>query len=370
MLYLDHAGSALVNPEIAQRYPDTCRQFPINPHGGTRQAERCRRAALDAARRLLGCLNAPEEQADVIWTSGGTEALNLAIRQVQPPQPLQAIAADAAAHPAMLASAQERAEREHLPLHLISPLQPQDWERLPPRTLACVCHANNETGAILNPQDIRRRLHRDAILVLDAAQSLGRLPLDFRTLGADLISLSSRKIGGPAPIGALIVRKPIRLLPLILGGGQQRGLRSGTLDVVGTVLFADAAQLACNALQPHAAAIRQLADRLWHGLDALAARHPHVRISPPDALPAIASFALPGFEGAVIKRLLAENHDIVIGTGSACSAETGHTSHVLKAMGLPDDIARAALRVSFSHDNSPDDIDTLLDALAHTLDDY
>ena len=370
MIYLDHAGSALVNPTLAQRYPDYCRQFPINPHGGTKQAEHCRRAALDAARRLLGCLNAPEEQTDVIWTSGGTEALNLAIRQVQPPFPLQAIAVDAAAHPAMLASAQERAEREHLPLHLISPLRPQDWEQLPPHTLACLCHANNETGAILNPQDIRRRLHHDAILVLDAAQSLGRLPLDFRTLGADLISLSSRKIGGPAPIGALVVRKPIRLLPLILGGGQQRGIRSGTLDVVGTILFADAAQLACTHLQAHAQAVRNLADRLWNGLAALAARHRHVRISPPDALPAIASFALPGFEGAVVKRLLAENHDIVIGTGSACSAETGHTSHVLKAMGLPDDLARAALRVSFSHDNSPDDIDRFHAALAQTLDDY
>lgn len=203
---------------------------------------------------------------------------------------------------------------------------------------------------------------------MDAAQSFGRLPLDWRTCGADFLALSARKLGGPAACGALVMRKSSSLQPLILGGGQQAGLRSGTLDVIGAAMFADVAQKACAELIANAQHIEHLAAHLWNGLQKLP--YDVERLSPHDAFPGIASLAIPGYEGAVIKRLLAQLHSIVIGTGSACSAEAGHTSHVLKAMNIPEKLARSALRVSFCADNTCSDIDAFLEALSQTLKDY
>lgn len=371
MIYLDYAGSGIVRPEIAARYVDYCTRYSLNPHGGTRQAEVCRRAVLEAEQRLLACLGIAEGTASVVWTSGGTEALNLVIRGLQAKAPL-AIYADAMAHPAMLESVKARVA---LTGENWRPVGPGVWDVMTAeRTegtvpLACVCHVNNETGEITDLRGIRQALGGAGVLVADAAQSFGKVPIDWGGARVDALTASSRKIGGPSAVGALVLRRGVAVSPLLVGGGQQRGLRSGTIDVIGAVMFADAAEAAFAEQARHMAQWQALSERLWDGLAAMG-RPEWVRLSPPGAFPGIALFAFRGYEGAVIKRLLAERHDIVIGTGSACSAESGKTSHVLAAHGVDKATARGALRVSFGPQTTADEVDALLSALAQTLAEY
>ena len=368
MIYLDYAASGLVRDEIANRYAVYCRDYSLNPHGGTMQAEACRRKVLDAEHRLLQCLGIRDGDAHVVWTSGGTEALNLAIRGGVDEQ--GGIFVDGAAHPAMLRPAEtcgnchrmavDGSGRIQLPLNGLSKT-----------SLVCVCHANNESGAVQDLLSVRKRI--DAAgggrLLVDAAQSFGKLPIPWRSAGIDLLAVSSRKIGGPASVGALVVRNGIQLRPLILGGGQQGGLRSGTVDVVGVTMFADAAELAVAEQDAVLDNIRRLNGLLWDGLKDFES-YGLVRLSPEDGSPYIASFAFKGYEGAVLKRIMAQNEGVVIGTGSACSAESGELSHVFKGMGFDDATVRGALRVSFGHGSQEGDVIAFLTALKRTLETY
>lgn len=368
MIYLDYAGSGLVRREVAERYVEYCDHYSLNPHGGTRQAETCRRAVLDAERRLLACLGIREGEATVIWTGGGTEALNMGIRGVNGPSSLHVVV-DGASHPAMLESAKYRCKERGEPLFSV---RAGGWNcvKVDGRALVCVCHVNNETGAIADFGQLRKYFGRDAIMIADGAQSFGKMPSGYWQSGRlDMLAVSSRKIGGPSSVGALIVRRGVSLSPLIVGGGQQKGLRSGTVDVVGAVMFADAAELAFAELETELRRLRELNDVVWGGVSSVCGER-FVRLSPPDGHPGIVSFALPGYEGAVVKRLLAECHDIVIGTGSACSAESGSTSHVLVDMGIDEKTARGALRVSMGHGTTRQDIQFFLDALKVVLATY
>ena len=368
MIYLDYAASGLVRDEIANRYAVYCRDYSLNPHGGTMQAEACRRKVLDAEHRLLQCLGIRDGDAHVVWTSGGTEALNLAIRGGVDEQ--GGIFVDGAAHPAMLRPAETCGSCHRMAVDGRGRIQlPQNC--LSKTSLVCVCHANNESGAVQDLLTSRKQI--DAAgggrLLVDAAQSFGKLPIPWRSAGIDLLAVSSRKIGGPASVGALVVRNGIQLRPLILGGGQQGGLRSGTVDVVGVTMFADAAELAVAEQDAVLDNIRRLNGLLWNGLKDFES-YGLVRLSPEDGSPYIASFAFKGYEGAVLKRIMAQDEGVVIGTGSACSAESGELSHVFKGMGFDDATVRGALRVSFGHGSQEGDVIAFLTALKRTLETY
>ena len=375
MIYLDYAGSGLPIQEVLSRYPKYCERYSLNPHGGTRQAEEARRAILLAERRLMKCMGIPEDEADVIWTSGGTEALNLAILGVQPDKD-NAWLVDATAHHAMLEPARHRAEVSGLPLVHLMPKRTGELE-LPLTPIAdaavcCVCQLNNETGAVQNLTAVRQSIGKSPLLIVDTCQGFGRIPLEWTTARVDIAVVSSRKIGGPASGGALIVRKGVRLTPLFFGGGQQHGLRPGTLDTVNILLFADAAELATDTdSTEHEKRLEKLNALLVNGLKelkkakyTLISQHGH-------AHPAICMFSFPGYEGAVLKRILADKYDIIVGTGSACSAEAGEPSHVLTAMGFDEKTIRGALRVSFSPTQTETHhITAFLEALKQTLDSY
>ena len=368
MIYLDYAASGLVRDEIANHYTVYCRDYSLNPHGGTMQAEACRRKILDAEHRLLQCLGIRDGDAHVVWTSGGTEALNLAIRGSFDEQ--GGIFVDAAAHPAMLRPAEACGHCHKMAVAGDGRIQlPQNG--LAKESLVCVCHANNESGAVQDLLSIRKLI--DAAgggrLLVDAAQSFGKLPIPWRSAGIDILAVSSRKIGGPASVGALVVRNGINLRPLILGGGQQGGLRSGTVDTVGVMMFADAAEMAVAEQNAVCDKIRQLNELLWNGLASFE-KYGLVRLSPEAGSPYIASFAFEGYEGAVLKRILAQNENIVISTGSACSAESGELSHVFKGMGFDDATVRGALRVSFGHGSQEGDVIAFLAGLKRTIEAY
>ena len=376
MLNLDHAAATDVLPEVLAAHAELCRTHVANPHGTTRYGEACRRAIARAERDVLGCLRIPEEEGRVIWTSGGTEAANQSVLGSSRFVGKGGVLVDPAAHPAMLEPCRmlERETVSGVGSFALSGagelVLPEVAPSLPCR-LAAVCHVNNETGAVADLVVLRRWLDRfcpGARLAVDAVQTFGKLPIPWREARIDLLALSARKLGGPTGVGALVVRRGVEVEPLLHGGGQQRGLRAGTLDTVGIVEFAMAAQIRCaRAVQELACAGRLNAEMrraltLWDG-------PAPVFLSPDEASPWILCLAFPGYEGALTMRLLAER-DVLVGTGSACSAESAETSHVLAAMGVGAKVSRAALRVSFGSSSTMEDVATFVDALRSVFADW
>jgi cysteine desulfurase len=370
-IYLDHAAATAVRPEVLAEHTSLCQRFVPNPHGTTRQSEAARRAVADAERRLLAALGVDWREAQVIWTSGGTEADNLACAGVLcRAAPDAACLVDAGAHAAMLEPCQRAATCGEIPLDKAGALQLDslDWSSA---DLVAVCQVNNETGAVADLPRLRRAMAdggSQALLAVDAVQAVGKIPIPWREARLDLVALSARKIGGPRSVGALLVRRGVALQPLLVGGGQQRGVRAGTVDVVGALEFASAAELAIREQEEHATHCRLLAAQIREGVMSI----PGLRIcvvSPDHAVPHIVALSLPGYEAAVLMRLLAEE-DVVVGAGSACHAESAETSHVLRAMGHDELTARGLLRISLGADSSAADVEALLVALRRVLRNY
>lgn len=353
LVYLDHAAATPVRSALLAGHAARCAQFVANPHGTTRQSEACRRAVAEAERRLLAALGIDWREAQVVWTSGGTEADNLACLGVIR-RSATTVLVDAGAHAAMLEPCRQAAVCREVPLDDQGALRlgEVDWATA---DLVAVCQVNNETGAVAD-LPVLRAVSR-ALLAVDAVQALGKVPIPWREARLDLVAVSSRKIGGPAGVGALIVRRGVALQPLFFGGGQQQGLRPGTVDVVGVTEFSLAAEAAVAEQAGHAARCRHLANRVRMALAG------EVRfLSPETGVPHILALSLPGYDGAVLMRLLAEQ-DVVVGAGSACHAESAETSHVLRAMGCDEATARGQLRISFGPDSTEADVDRLVAAL-------
>jgi cysteine desulfurase len=241
--------------------------------------------------------------------------------------------------------------------------------------LVSVMLANNETGVVQDMATIAELVHAaGAILHVDAAQALGRVAVDVDAMGIDLASFSAHKFHGPKGSGALFVRRRgrmVRVEPLVFGGGQERGLRSGTLDVPGIVGLAEAARLATAGLDTDVPRMRILRDRLW---ESLAAHVPGIELNGP-ALHATDDRGLPvrlannlnvrvpGVDGqSLLATLAAEG--LAVSSGSACSSENPRPSHVLVALGLDDDQARASLRFGLSRFTTHDDVDDAADRIA------
>ena len=221
--------------------------------------------------------------------------------------------------------------------------------------------ANNETGVIQPVAEVASRAHgAGAWMHSDAVQALGKLPVDCRAAGLDLMSLSAHKIYGPQGAGALVVDPAVDLVPLQRGGGQERGLRGGTENLAGIVGFGAAAALAAEELAARRDRAEALLARLRSGLRALDG----VTLFAADAprLPNTLSFALEGIDGETL--LLALDRDgLAVSSGSACHSGTGEPSHVLTAMGVPTDVARGAIRISVGQASEAAEIDALLTAL-------
>jgi cysteine desulfurase len=243
----------------------------------------------------------------------------------------------------------------------------------PATDLVSVHWVQNETGVVQELAAVRRLLADrapQALLHVDAVQGAAKLPLPWREARLDLVSIAGHKLHGPPGVGALLVRRGAEPTPLLLGGGQQDGLRSGSLDAIGIQQLALAVMYLAARQAELAGAIGALNRALRDGLARLTDRHGRpVRlriVSPEQASPWIVSFALPGYQGAVLARALGE-HDVLVGTGSACASETNQPSPVLLAMGLSRDEAFGALRVSFGTQNTPDDVTRCLAALQAVL---
>lgn len=374
-VYFDHAATTSLAPEaLAALTRELSRTGnPSSLHGSGRRA---RRAVEDAREALAAAAGA--HPSEVIFTSGGTEADNLAVkglfwaRRDADPRRTR-ILCSTVEHPAVLDTVEwlerhEGAEVRWLPVDgdgvvELAVLAAELADGPESIALVTVMWANNEVGTIQPIEDIVERAHSAGVPVhSDAVQAFGSLPVDFRASGLDAMSVSGHKIGGPVGVGALLLGRSVKLTPVQHGGGQERDVRSGTLDTASIAAFAAAAEAAVAGLPAEAERIAGLRDRLVEGVrDRVPAA---VLRGAPGAgrLPGNAHFTFPGCEGDSLLFLL-DLAGVESSTGSACTAGVPRPSHVLLAMGLDEDTARGAQRFTLGHSSTEADVDALLTAL-------
>jgi cysteine desulfurase len=305
-----------------------------------------------------------------VFTSGGTEADNLAIKGLALANPRgRHLVVSPVEHEAVLEAA-DALRRLHgfavdeAAVDSTGTVTAEALGRVirTDTTLVSVQLANNEVGTVNPIAELARVAHDAGALVhTDAVQAAGWLPLSLDALGADAMSLAGHKVGAPKGTGALIVRGRLPLEPVLHGGGQERGRRSGTENVAGAVAFATALRLAEAGRTDAAARVARLTDRFRELVaaavpGAIATGHPVHR------LPGTVSYVFPGTAGEAVLLEL-ERRDVIVSSGSACAAGSDEPSHVLTAMGFDAEVARTAVRFSFGADTTADDIDAAAAAL-------
>lgn len=379
-VYLDNQATTPLDPRVLDAMlPYFTEQFG-NPHSESHVYGRNAAAAVEAARAdIARLLNA--DPREIVFTSGATESNNLALKgaarfaRAHPPggpdrtKPRDRIVTLATEHKCVLESA-AALEREGFAVSHV-PVEPSGLlsldrlaAALDERTLiVSVMAAHNEIGVIQPLAEIGALCRSRSVLFhTDAAQAFGKIPLDVEAMKVDLLSISGHKIYGPKGIGALYVRRRprVRLLPLIDGGGQERGLRSGTLPAPLCVGLGRAAALAAAGMEAETARLRELRDRLQ---SRLLRRVPGLRVN------GDARHRLPGnlnlsFPGLTAPELITACPGVAMSTGSACTSATVEPSYVLRALGLPDALANGSIRLGLGRFTTPEEVEFAADALA------
>lgn len=370
-VYLDHAATSPMPDEVLAAYTDALRLVgnPASIHGAGQAARELLESGREAIARALGA-----DPVEVVLTSGGTESINLAVKGMFWARNAHArrprIIAPLGEHHATLDAVEWLGRHEDARIDWVE-LDGEGRIRLDalaaalavdPDEVALVTAlwANNEVGTLQPVADIVELAHRYGVPVhLDAVAAFGQVPIDVHAVGADAVSISAHKVGGPVGVGALVLARTATVEPLLHGGDQQRG-RSGTQDAAGASAFGVAASRAVGELPlTRVAALR---DRLVAGVLA-SVDGAVLRGAPGEGrLPGNAHFTFAGADGDALLYLL-DASGIAVSTGSACQAGVPELSHVLLAMGVPEAEARGALRITLGHDTSDADIDALLAAL-------
>jgi cysteine desulfurase len=379
-VYLDHAATTPMLPTAIDAYARAMGAVgnPSSIHTPGQQAKRLLEEARETIAGTLGC-----DPIEVVFTSGGTEAVNLAIKGIfwgRRGEGRTRILVPEGEHHATMDAVQwladdEGAVVEWLPLDGAGRVRPASVENALERhddiALATMLWANNEVGTIGPVREVATMTARAGVpLHVDAVSAYGHLPIDFAgeraasgsdAAGLVALSVSAHKIGGPVGAGALVLSRSGSVVPLIHGGGQQRQVRSGTQDVGAAVSFAAAAAVtAGEGLGDEAARVAALRERLVAGV---ASAVPDAVLSGSDpVLPGTAHFTFPGCEGDSLLFLL-DAAGVAVSTGSACQAGIPEPSHVLLAMGRTEAEARGALRVSLGASTTASDVDAFLAAL-------
>lgn len=361
--YLDWNATTPLNPAVLDAMMPWLTGRHGNPssrHEYGRQA----RAAVDEARaRVAAAVGA--HASEVIFTSGGSESNNLFIKGVTGFFKPSCIAVSAIEHPCVREPALQLRRQgwtvREIAVDAQGRVDRSDWLQvlaLRP-VLASVMLANNESGVVQDVATLAAEAHRSGVLLhTDAVQALGKMPVDFRSLGVSALSLSAHKLGGPVGAGALVVDKRVELLPLIAGGGQERGLRSGTENVAAIVGFGKAAELAVAAQVSEAERLVRLRDELEHALTGFGAQ---VFGRAAERLPNTSFFAIEGLDGETLVGRL-DRAGFACASGSACSSANPEPSHTLLSMGVEPELARNALRVSLGRSTTETDIRNFLAA--------
>ncbi len=370
-IYLDHHATTPTDPRVsAAMEPYFTERFGNAASASHVFGWRAEAAVEDARERLAAAIGAGEGR-EIVFTSGTTEADNLALKGIARAQRSHRdhlITAETE-HPAVLeccaALESEGFRVTVLPVDRFGLVDPDDVRRaIGARTaLVSVMAANGEIGVLQPLAEIGQICREQGVLFhTDAAQAVGKIPIDVEALGVDLLSMCAHKLYGPPGIGALYVRnrRPrIRLEPLFHGGGQERGFRSGSLSLPLIVGFAEAVDLCLGSLEDESARLQQLRDLLWlrlrEGLEDLQQNgHPQRR------LPGNLNVAFPGVQA---DGLIASLRDVALSSGSACSSASPEPSRVLRALGLSDALSRASLRFGLGRWNTGEEIEWVAERL-------
>lgn len=371
-IYADNAATTAMSPAAIEALFQCIHNTDGNPSSLHSAGQRAAETLAEARGRIaarLGC-----EPSELIFTSGGSEADNQALRgaaRLGAAKGKKHIVSTAFEHHAVLHTLR-RLEQEGftvtlLDVHedgIITPEQVRAAIR-PDTCLVSVMYANNEIGTIQPIAEIGRVCREAGVLFhTDAVQAVGHLPVDVRAQNIDLLSLSAHKFHGPKGVGALYVRRGLRLDPLIEGGAQERGRRAGTENLPAIVGMAAALDEACDKMDRTTAHLLPLRDKLIAGLAAI----PHGALNG-DAqrrLPGNVSFCFEGIEGESLLLLL-DDKGICASSGSACTSGSLDPSHVLLAIGRPHDVAHGSLRLSLGEDVTEEEIDYLIGAVTETV---
>ena len=362
-IYLDHAATTPLRPEVRDAMlPYFGERFgnPSSVHRWGREA----RAALDEARaRLAAVIGA--RPAEIVFTRGGTEADNLAVFGRVRCGKGAPVVCSAFEHKAVLSAAQVAVAGPALHLLPVNPDGTVDEGALPsllePRPcVVSVMWVNNEVGSIQPIEQLAVQCREAGVpFHTDAVQALGKLSVRVDEVPVALLSISAHKIGGPKGVGALFIRRGTAVAPFIHGGGQERGLRSGTEDVAGAMGLAVAAELADSEREDNMQRIGTLRDRLEA---ALRERVPHlvVNAAAGPRVPTISNISVPGTEAETLLPAL-DMEGIAVSSGSACSSGAFAASSVLLAMGVPEELARASIRFSLGRQTTSEEIDRVIE---------
>jgi len=359
-IYLDYNATTPIDPRVAEAMTPFLTSGFGNP-SSTHMEGRKAKAALEGARaKVAGCLGCRTEE--VVFTSGGSESNNLAIRGVVEAQGGGHVVTSAVEHPAVLevVRALEVEGRIELtvvgvdPRGRVDPAEVVDTLR-DDTVLVSLMLANNEVGTLQPVRELAEACRsRGVVLHTDAAQAVGKIPVDVADLGIDLLSVAGHKLYAPKGIGALYLRDGVRIVPQIRGAGHERGLRAGTENVLLAVGLGTASDLVHSEVEAEYERLTRLRDRLvaqlGAGFDALVEHGDPVR-----RLPNTASVAFPGFEASTLLCELGD--EVAASAGAACHADGVHASHVLDAMGIDADLARATVRLSVGRLTTSDEID-------------
>ncbi|RXT13536.1 cysteine desulfurase family protein [Ammoniphilus sp. CFH 90114] len=364
MIYFDNGATTAPHPEVVETMRSVLQNYYGNPsslhHLGV-ESEKILNQSRQLAAKFLGV-----QPGEVVFTSGATESNNMAIKGIafRYQNRGKHIVTTAIEHPAVYDVCKQLEEFGFeltvLPVNQEGVVNLEDLESAirSDTVLVSVMHVNNEVGSVQPLAEIGRILKKYPKLFfhVDAVQGFGKLPVDPRGWGADLVSLSAHKFHGPKGTGLLYVRKGVDLYPLMVGGGQEGGLRSGTENLAGIVGMVKAMRLAKESMESNSQALLAMRDRLWESLNEWEGCFMN---TPRIGAPHIVNISLPGLKSEVILHAL-EDQFVYVSTKSACSSKIDRPSRVLMAMNLGEARASSSLRLSLSYMNTMSEVEKFL----------
>jgi cysteine desulfurase len=366
LIYLDNAASTPVHEKVIEEMNPYFKEQYGNPSSIHKYGRLASTAIQNARKRISSLINA--EINEILITSGGTESNNTALYGITHRSKDKHIITSSIEHDAILEPC-KRLEEEgfqitYLPVDKYGLVNPEDVEReiSSDTCLVSVMFANNEVGTIQPIIEIGKITKEKKVAFhTDAVQAIGKIPIDVKEFGVDLLSISSHKINGPKGVGALYIRKGIKIDPLILGGGQENGLRSGTENVASIVGFGMACQLVKDNINEYQEHFRKLGMRL---VSDILKEIPHTKLNghPEKRIANNIHFTFLGVSGEDLIIKLDENK-IAASTGSACSVKVQKASHVLKAMGFSHEQITGSLRLTIGITNTEEEIDETVQVL-------
>lgn len=366
MIYLDNAASTPVHEKVIEEMLPYFREQYGNPSSIHKHGRLANAAIQNARKRIAALINA--DSNEILITSGGTESNNTAIQGIASQKKGKHIITSSIEHDAILEPCKSLEKQGYrisfLPVDKHGSINPEDLRKeiSSDTCLITIMYANNEVGTIQPIKDMSSiAKEKNIAFHTDAVQAVGKIPVDVKELGVDLLSISSHKINGPKGVGALYVKKGVNISPLILGGGQESGLRSGTENVASIVGFGMACELSKKHMDANTDYLKKLTtkliSRVLHEIPATT-----INGNPDMKTPNNAHFTFLGVNGEDLIIKLDENK-ISASTGSACSVKIQKASHVLKAMGFSHEQITGSLRLTVGITNTEQEMDETVDTL-------